>query len=137
MWGAEVTLDDVMARLTPEQFFCNKCGYHSTTGPEHKGCSYLAAGSRVTWDAAGLRRAIEEYGRGVAAEALRGLDADKLRLDALDAMNARKNAQNGSTYGWKLTENGNRIALEDHGWPALSVRAAIDAATKKTGVAGG
>lgn len=27
-----------------------------------------------------------------------------------------------------MTENHNRIALEDHNWPALSVRAAIDAA---------
>lgn len=53
---------------------------------------------------------------------------DAARLDYLDTRNARKNERHGTTYGWRLTENHNRIALEDHNWPALSVRAAIDAA---------
>jgi hypothetical protein len=55
---------------------------------------------------------------------------DTERLDFLDAMNARKNIQNGTTYGWRLTENHNRIALEDHAFPALSVRDAIDEARR-------
>lgn len=55
---------------------------------------------------------------------------DAARLDFLDAMNARKNEKNGTRYGWRLSENHNRIALEDHAWPAVSVREAIDAARK-------
>lgn len=56
--------------------------------------------------------------------------ADKARLDFLDRMNARKNGQNNTFYGWKLEENHNRIALSDHHSPAMDVRAAIDAAIR-------
>lgn len=54
--------------------------------------------------------------------------ADAKRLDYLDARNAAKNLRHGTKYGWQLSENCNRIALEDHGWPPLDVRGAIDAA---------
>ena len=53
---------------------------------------------------------------------------DKMRLDYLDARNKHKNTVCRTTYGWQLTENHLRIALEDHGYPPLSVREAIDAA---------
>lgn len=53
---------------------------------------------------------------------------DAKRLDYLDARNAAKNLRHGTKYGWQLNENYNRIALEDHGWPSLKVREAIDAA---------
>lgn len=53
---------------------------------------------------------------------------DKERLDYLDERNHHKNTKCRTTYGWKLTENHLRIALEDHGYPPLSVREAIDAA---------
>lgn len=59
--------------------------------------------------------------------------ADAARLDFLDAMNKRKNERHGTLYGWRLTENHNRIALEDHNYPVLSVRAAIDAARDAQG----
>lgn len=55
---------------------------------------------------------------------------DKMRLDFLDALNQRKNRQIGTVYGWRLNENHARIALEDHGFPALTVREAIDAAIR-------
>lgn len=71
----------------------------------------------------------------IAAEAVRkALSAtredarDARRLDWLDKINAEKNKRHGTTYGWKLSENHNRIALEDHGFPPLSVRSAIDKA---------
>lgn len=54
--------------------------------------------------------------------------ADAERLDWLDEQNARKNSANGTTYGWSFNENCNRISLEDHAWPPVNVRAAIDAA---------
>jgi hypothetical protein len=60
------------------------------------------------------------------------LRADRDRLDYLDAINIRKNAQNGTTYGWRLSENHNRIALEDHDWRKLPVRTAIDTARAST-----
>lgn len=69
----------------------------------------------------------------VVAECER-LRADAARLDYLDALNDRKNIQNGTRYGWGLTENCNRIALEDHHFPVLGVREAIDAARIKSGV---
>jgi len=56
------------------------------------------------------------------------LRKDAERLDYLDRRNAAKNKKHGTEYGWRLTENCNRIALEDHAWPPNSVRAAIDAA---------
>lgn len=55
---------------------------------------------------------------------------DAERLDFLDSMNMRKNAQNGTVYGWKLEENCNAIRLTDHNIPPLKVRSAIDAARK-------
>lgn len=64
----------------------------------------------------------------ITAENMKALEKDAARLDYLDARNAAKNAKNGTPYGWRLTENHNRIALEDHNWPVLDVRAAIDAA---------
>ncbi|MFL9904629.1 hypothetical protein PQR71_41965 [Paraburkholderia fungorum] len=73
-----------------------------------------------------------EYERMVAeCERLR---ADAERLNYLDSRNDRKNVQNGTRYGWGLTENCNRIALEDHHFPVLTVREAIDAARVKTGI---
>lgn len=59
---------------------------------------------------------------------LSSMAKDSDRLDFLDAINTRKNAQYGTRYGWGLTENHNRIALEDHHFPVLTVREAIDAA---------
>ena len=59
--------------------------------------------------------------------------ADAERLDWLDEQNARKNRANGTTYGWSFNENCNRIALEDHAWPPVNVRAAIDAAREAKG----
>ena len=56
------------------------------------------------------------------------LVADAGRLDYLDERNAQKNKRNGTQYGWRLSENHNRIALEDNHYPAVSVREAIDAA---------
>lgn len=58
---------------------------------------------------------------------------DAAMLDWLDAQNQRKNDQNGTKYGWKFSENCNRIALEDHGFPPISVREAITAAMQKGG----
>jgi hypothetical protein len=60
------------------------------------------------------------------------LEADAARLDWLDAVNAKTNAGNGTTYGWKFDINHNRAALTDHNWPALKVREAIDAAMSET-----
>lgn len=73
-------------------------------------------GLSVFEDMAELKRQRDEY------------KADAERLDFLDAMNRRKNEANATTYGWKLQENHNRIALTDSNIPALSVREAIDAA---------
>lgn len=56
------------------------------------------------------------------------LREDAARLDWLDAQNTRKNSVYGTRYGWRLNENCNRIALEDHSWPPVDVRRAIDAA---------
>lgn len=53
---------------------------------------------------------------------------DSERLDYLDKSNARKNKQCGSSYGWKLEENCNRIALSDSNHPYKTVRQAIDEA---------
>jgi hypothetical protein len=53
--------------------------------------------------------------------------ADKRRLDYLDELNARQNEHYGTKYGWRININHNRVALEDHAYPALSVRQAIDA----------
>jgi hypothetical protein len=64
----------------------------------------------------------------VAADPIK---ADTDRLDWLDAVNHRANARNGSRYGWKFEINFNRAALTDNNSPALSVRAAIDAARDK------
>jgi hypothetical protein len=63
--------------------------------------------------------------------ALEAVAKDAELLDYLDARNARKNQQNGTTYGWRLTENHNRIALEDHYFPQISAREAIDAAMQQ------
>jgi hypothetical protein len=57
--------------------------------------------------------------------------ADTDRLDWLDSVNIRANTRNGSNYGWKFDINHNRAALTDCNSPALSVRAAIDAARKR------
>lgn len=63
-----------------------------------------------------------------AAEEATGLREDAERLDWLDRVNAETNARYGTVYGWKFDLNHNRAALTDHNLPALSVRAAIDAA---------
>lgn len=55
-------------------------------------------------------------------------NSDAARLDWLDAVTARTNQQNETTYGWKFEINHNRAALKDNNIPALSVREAIDAA---------
>jgi len=81
------------------------------------------------------RDGLVEQLAGVRAER-DALKADAMRLDFLDAMNARKNAQNGTRYGWRLSENHNRIALEDHNFPPKTVREAIDAALASTGKEG-
>ncbi len=47
--------------------------------------------------------------------------ADAKRLDYLDARNAAKNLRHGTKYGWKLSENCNRIALDDSNWPPLKL----------------
>jgi hypothetical protein len=65
------------------------------------------------------------------AQSVRDAGLDSARLDYLDKRNARKNESNGTVYGWKVNENHNRIALEDHAWPAVSVREAIDRAMKE------
>lgn len=58
--------------------------------------------------------------------------ADTDRLDWLDGVNKRANGRNGTTYGWKYDINHNRAALTDNNFPALSVRAAIDAARTRS-----
>jgi hypothetical protein len=58
--------------------------------------------------------------------------ADTDRLDWLDGVNKRANGRNSSTYGWKFDINHNRAALTDSNIPALSVRAAIDAARTRS-----
>jgi hypothetical protein len=58
----------------------------------------------------------------------KGREQDSKRLDWLDEQNRRKNERHGSRYGWQYSENHNRIALEDHGYPARPVRRAIDLA---------
>ncbi|MDB5975115.1 MAG: hypothetical protein JWR07_1875 [Nevskia sp.] len=92
--------------------------YSDEAEPDEQEASAGKAGPAVTRDP-----------QGQAGPAQLLTDAE--RLDFLDSMNARKNVQNGTTYGWKLEENHNRIALSDHNFPALSVRAAIDAAIGK------
>lgn len=59
---------------------------------------------------------------------LEAAEADTRRLDWLDAQNARKNKQNRTTYGWRIEENCNRIALSNCHFPAIPVRSAMDAA---------
>ncbi|WP_186200615.1 hypothetical protein [Burkholderia gladioli] len=84
---------------------------------------------RAMYAANGLRDAVAAALAASPAPAISESE-DAARLDFLDAMNARKNEKNGTRYGWRLSENHNRIALEDHAWPAVSVREAIDAARK-------
>lgn len=57
-----------------------------------------------------------------------GVADDTARLDWLDEQNRKKNASHGTMYGWGYSVNCNRIALEDHHWPARTVREALDAA---------
>ncbi len=59
--------------------------------------------------------------------------ADTARLDLLDQMTAKLNARFGTTYGWRVDWNHNRtsLSLTDYNVPALSARAAIDAARKE------
>ena len=61
------------------------------------------------------------------------LQEDKARLDWLDTANQALNEAHGTKYGWKYDANHNRcqIAINDHNIPALSIRAAIDAARKE------
>lgn len=66
-------------------------------------------------------------------ECARRLRADAGRLNWLDAVNLGTNERNETVYGWKFDINHNRAALTDHNSPALSVRAAIDAAMQKGG----
>jgi len=56
---------------------------------------------------------------------------DAERLNWLDEVNRRTNERNGTVYGWKFDMNHNRAALMDHNFPALSIRAAIDAARQQ------
>lgn len=63
-----------------------------------------------------------------ANAALARVRADSERLDWLDAINEKTNRRNGTVYGWGLTINHNRTALEDHHFPARTVREALDAA---------
>ena len=67
------------------------------------------------------RLALQAITAAIAASA-----QDAERLNHLDALNARKNANYGTSYGWRIEENHNRIALSDHWFPALTVRQAID-----------
>lgn len=82
-----------------------------------------------------LRKVMRPDPRAAELAALReriaGMEKDAERLDFLDAINERKNKSYGTRYGWHLTENHNRIALEDHGFPVMTVRQAIDAAIAK------
>jgi hypothetical protein len=55
------------------------------------------------------------------------VNEDAARLDYLDSLNQRLNAQQGSSYGWRLDINHNRVSLTDMHVPALTVREAIDA----------
>lgn len=57
---------------------------------------------------------------------------DAARLDYLDQRNKAKNEKCGTTYGWLLEENHNRVALTDHNFPAKPVRTAIDKAMEQT-----
>ena len=59
------------------------------------------------------------------------LREDKERLDWLDRVNENTNERNGTNYGWRYDINHNRAALTDCNLPALSIRAAIDAARKE------
>jgi|GEM_PF-2059712 len=79
---------------------------------------------RARYDAQtnGIRRVMAEL-----AEAQK----DGERLDWLDEVNRKANERNGTVYGWRFDINHNRAALMDHNWPALSIRAAIDAAINK------
>ena len=62
------------------------------------------------------------------------LTKDAERLDWLDLCNAKMNARYGTKYGWRFDWNHNRVAiLSDMHCPALSVRAAIDAALAAKG----
>lgn len=54
------------------------------------------------------------------------LNQDKLRLDLLDTVNAEFNKRNGTTYGWAVDWNHNRISLRDSDAMKKSVRQAID-----------
>lgn len=54
------------------------------------------------------------------------LNRDKLRLDLLDTVNAGFNKANGTTYGWIVDWNHNRICLRDSDPMRQSVRKAID-----------
>jgi hypothetical protein len=66
-----------------------------------------------------------------AAQAeLRTLREDRDRLDWLEGVTARTNARNFTTYGWRYDINHNRASLTDCNLPALSIRAAIDAASQ-------
>jgi hypothetical protein len=74
------------------------------------------------------------YFEGFARELERenaALRADKERLDWLDRVNENTNERNGTNYGWRYDINHNRAALTDCNLPALSIRAAIDAARKE------
>ena len=61
------------------------------------------------------------------------LRKDKERLDWLDQVNAKRNADNGTVYGWKFEQNHLRSSLTDHHYkPAhVDVRTAITAAMKR------
>ena len=54
--------------------------------------------------------------------------SDTERLDWLDAVNAKANERNGTSYGWAFDINQNRAALTDHNHPARTIRQAIDVA---------
>lgn len=64
------------------------------------------------------------------------LNQDKLRLDLLDAVNSEFNKKNGSTYGWAVHWNHNRISLHDSDPMKNSVRQAIDEFASKINKAG-
>jgi len=68
--------------------------------------------------------AIEEYMRQINNDDQ--LNQDKLRLDLLDTVNAEFNKRNGTTYGWAVDWNHNRISLRDSDAMKKSVRQAID-----------
>ena len=59
---------------------------------------------------------------------------DKNRLDFLDQINAEFNKRMGSSYGWAIDWNHNRIALHDMDPMRMTVRQAIDAKMQEISV---